>query len=75
MPINLNFCKTEVEYLGYLITREGIKLQAKKVQALHNMVTPKVRKRLQNFLGLLNYHRRYEFEKISCNSTCNKINT
>ena len=51
------FCRAEVEYLGYLITREGIKPQAKKVQALHNMATPKTRRDLRKFLGLLNYYR------------------
>ena len=51
------FCRSEVEYLGYLITREGIKPQAKKVQALHNMATPKTRKELRSFLGLVNYYR------------------
>ena len=51
------FCRSEVEYLGYLITREGIKPQAKKVQALHNMATPRTRKELRSFLGLVNYYR------------------
>ena len=52
-----SFCRTEVEYLGYLITREGIKPQAKKVQALHNMSTPRTRTELRSFLGLVNYYR------------------
>ena len=52
-----NFFKTEVEYLGYLITYKGIKPQPKKVQALHNMATPKSRKELRSFLGLVNYYR------------------
>ena len=60
LRVNANkskFCRTEVEYLGYLITREGIKPQAKKVQALHNMATPRTRKELRSFLGLVNYYR------------------
>ena len=60
LKVNANkskFCRTEVEYLGYLITRDGIKPQAKKVQALHNMANPKTRKDLRSFLGLLNYYR------------------
>ena len=40
----LKFCRTEVEYLGCLITRDRIKSQAKKVQALHNMANPKPEK-------------------------------
>ena len=46
-----------MEYLGYLVTREGIKPQAKKVQAIHNMGTPRTRKELRSFLGLINYYR------------------
>ena len=51
------FCRSEVEYLGYLITQKSIKPQAKKVQALHNMATPRTRKELRSFLGLVNYYR------------------
>ena len=60
LKVNANkskFCRTEVEYLGYLVTREGIKPQAKKVQAIHNMSTPRTRKELRSFLGLVNYYR------------------
>ena len=32
------FCKDQVEYLGYLMTRHGIKPQPKKVEAIHNML-------------------------------------
>ena len=53
----LLFCRHEVEYLGYLITRNGIKPQPKKVEAIHNMATPKSRKQLRSFLGLVNYYR------------------
>ncbi len=28
------FCADEIEYLGYILTREGIKLQPKKLQAI-----------------------------------------
>ncbi len=29
-----SFCAHEIEYLGYILTREGIKPQSKKVQAI-----------------------------------------
>ena len=57
MPKNSLFCRHEVEYLGYLITRNGIKPQPKKVEAIHNMATLKYRKQLRSFLGLVNYYR------------------
>ena len=51
------FCRHEVEYLGYLITRNGLKPLPKKVEAIHNMAAPKNRKQLRSFLGLVNYYR------------------
>ena len=55
--IKSSFCRTEVEYLGYLITRNGIKAQPKKVSAIHNMAAPKTRKQLRSFLDLVNHYR------------------
>ena len=52
LKVNANkskFCRTEAEYLGYLVTREGIKPEVKKVQAIHNMATPRTRKKLRSF--------------------------
>ena len=51
------FSQQEVEYLGYLITREGIKPQPKKIAAIQNMAPPKTRRQLRSFLGLVNYYR------------------
>jgi hypothetical protein len=30
----LTFCAVEIEYLGYILTRDGIKTQSNKVQAI-----------------------------------------
>ena len=46
-----------MEYLGFLITIKGIKLQPKKVEAIHNMAPPKKRKDVRKFLGIVNYYR------------------
>jgi hypothetical protein len=35
------FCAHEIEYLGYILTREGIKPQPKKVQAILALNPPK----------------------------------
>ena len=55
--VKSNFCQPEVEYLGFLITRRGIKPQPKKVEAIHNMAPPKNRKNVRRFLGIVNYYR------------------
>jgi len=51
------FCALETEYLGYVITREGIKPQTNKVQAILAITEPKNVKELRRFLGMIQYYR------------------
>ncbi len=51
------FAEAELEYLGYLLTRDGIAPQPKKVEAVLRIKEPKNRKELRHFLGLVNYYR------------------
>ncbi len=50
-------CAHEIEYLGYILTREGIKPQPKKVQAIHALNPPNNVKELRHFLGMVQYYR------------------
>ena len=52
-----NFCATETEYLGYILTRDGIKPQANKVQAILALKSPSNVKELRRFLGMVQYYR------------------
>ena len=52
-----SFCKNELEYLGYLINKEGVRPTMKKVEAIKNIATPKTRKQLRGFIGMVNYYR------------------
>ena len=51
------FAKSELEYLGYWITREGIKPLTDKVQAIMRIAEPTNRKELRSFIGIVNYYR------------------
>jgi hypothetical protein len=51
------FCAHEIEYLGYILTREGIKPQPKKVQAIVTLNLPNNVKELRHFLGMVQYYR------------------
>jgi hypothetical protein len=51
------FCAREIEYLGYILTREGIKPQSKKVQAILVLNPPNNVKELRHFLGMVQYYR------------------
>ena len=60
LKINLPKChiaKQEVEYLGYWLTPTGIKPQAKKVEAIIKLASPKTVKQLRQFLGMVNFYR------------------
>jgi hypothetical protein len=52
-----SFGKPEIEYLGFWITRNGIKPLAKKVEAIHAIAPPTNRKQLRRFIGIINYYR------------------
>jgi hypothetical protein len=50
------FCTHEIEYLGYILTRGGIKPQPKMVQAILTLSPPNNVKELQHFLGMVQYY-------------------
>jgi hypothetical protein len=51
------FCATEIEYLGYWISRSGIQPIPKKVEAIKHMVHPTTPKELRRFIGMVHYYR------------------
>ncbi len=53
----LIFCALEIEYLGYVLTRDGIKPQSNKVQAILAIKPPTGFKQLRHFLGMVQYYR------------------
>ena len=50
------FCTHEIEYLGYILARGGIKPQRKKVQAILAINPPNNVKELRKFLGMVQYY-------------------
>ena len=51
------FGRTNLEYLGYNISREGIRPSQKKVEAILQIKPPTTRKQLRRFIGMVNYYR------------------
>jgi hypothetical protein len=49
------FAQTNLEYLGYNISREGLPPSQKKVEALLQIKAPTTRKQLRRFIGMVNY--------------------
>ena len=52
-----SWAQPEVEYLGFLITREGIKPQKKKVQGILDIKEPTSTKQVRSFIGMINYYK------------------
>jgi hypothetical protein len=55
--VKLTFCALENKYLGYVLTRDGIKPQSNKVQAILAIKPPTGVRQLRHFLGMLQYYR------------------
>jgi hypothetical protein len=51
------FCALEIEYLGYALTRDGMKPQSNEVQAILAIQPPTNVKELRHFLGMVQYYR------------------
>ena len=47
----------ECEYLGYVLTRQGIKPESKKIKAILAINPPINVKELRSFLGIVQYYR------------------
>lgn len=53
------FLKKETEFLGHIITTEGIKPNPNKVSVIKNFPIPKTTKEIKQFLGLVGYYRKF----------------
>ena len=58
-PNKCNFFQTELQFLGHMVTSEGIKPDPNKVAKVSNWPKPCSIEDLRSFLGFSNYYRRF----------------
>ena len=68
--MKLEKCKwkvREVKFLGVVIGPKGVEMQREKIKEVLNWPAPRNVKKVQKFLGLANYYRRFikDFAKIA----------
>lgn len=61
------FCCTSVNYLGHIVSRDGISTDPSKVEAVKSWPCPKNISDLRSFLGFSGYYRRFvkDYSRIS----------
>src|SRR5690348_3112080 len=61
------FFKTEVEFLGHIVGRDGVRMMEDKVQAMKEWPTPTNVRDVRAFLGTTGYYRKFikDFSSIS----------
>ena len=51
------FGRTEIEYLGFWVSKQSIRPLTKKVEAIQEMTALRTTKQVRRFVGLVNYYR------------------
>jgi hypothetical protein len=58
-PSKCAFGVQAVEYLGHIVSHEGVKVEPNKIKARREWSIPKTLKKLGGFLGLTRYYRKF----------------
>ena len=57
--VKCNFLKKHIQYLGHIISGEGITPVQEKLESIQKMLPPRNPKEVKQFLGLIGYYRKF----------------
>ena len=58
-PSKCEFFKSRVTYLGHIVSKDGIEMDPKKIEAIKKWPVPKTVMEVRSFLGFTNYYRKF----------------
>ena len=72
-PQKCELFKTQITYLGHVVSAEGVQTDEKKVRAVAEWAVPVYVTDIRGFLGFCNYYRRYIKDYITLTRPLNKL--
>ena len=61
-PSKCEFFKSRINYLGHIVSKNGIETDPKKIEAIQNWPRPKTVHDVRSFLGFTNYYRKFLYK-------------
>ena len=58
-PSKCAFGQPSIEFLGHVVSADGLRMDSRKLDVIKNWPTPQNRKDIQRFLGLTGYYRKF----------------
>ena len=68
-----SFFKKHIQYLGHLLSEEGIQPLPEKLESIAKMPRPKNQKEVKQFLGLISYYRKFVPRFADISRVLNKL--
>lgn len=62
-----SFLQRQTEFLGHILTPQGVKPNPRKVQIIQNLEIPNTQKKIKSFLGMTGFYRKFirDYAKIA----------
>ena len=72
-PSKCHFAVQQVEYLGHIISKDGVKPNPSKTDVIETYPSPSDKTQLRRFLGMANYYKRFIQSYSQLTSPLNKL--